>query len=99
MSGTIFGLNDTIWEGSRSMFFWTLESVARRTEHARVRSYLLELSEGGVHWLNLEDFTEDERAEVLHLLHATADVGRRELAPSPRLHVLVEQLEELKTLE
>lgn len=99
MSGTIFGLNDSIWDGSRSMFFWTLESVARRTEHDRVRNYLLTLSEAGVHWLNLEDFTEIERAEVLHLLHTTAEVGRRELDPSPHLNLLIEQLEELTALE
>ncbi|GCD21258.1 hypothetical protein ACFO3K_06055 [Cellulomonas algicola] len=99
MSGTIFGLNDTIWHGSRSMFFWTLESVARRTEHDRVRDYLLELSEAGVNWLNLEDFTEREHLEVLHLLHATADVGRRELEPDAHLDALVEQLEELRALE
>ena len=30
--GNVFGLDETLWEGSRSMFFWTLESVARRTE-------------------------------------------------------------------
>lgn len=99
MSGTIFGLHDTIWEGSRSMYFWTLESVARRTTHDRVRAYLLELSDAGVNWLNLEDFTEAEHDEVIDLLHSTADVGRRELDDGPHRDLLVQQLDELASLE
>ena len=98
MSATIFGSGDTEWNGSRGTFFWTLESVARRTDDMALSARLLDLSDAGVNWLDLDEFSPGERSVLVTLLRESVDVAARELPPSTERDDFLAELGEMRSL-
>ncbi|AEE46694.1 hypothetical protein [Cellulomonas fimi] len=100
MSATIYGLNGTSWNGSKGVFFWLLQSMAARTSSPSLAARLRELDSANLHWLDLEDFSRAEHDELIHLLHETPPIARREFAHRPDGKTYVEdQLDALLLLE
>lgn len=99
MSATIYGSGDSIWNGSRGTFFWTVESMARRTADERLSARLKDLADSGVNWLDLDDFTSGQKSELLTLIGQSLEVANRELPPSSEREAFLDELRGMHALE
>src|SRR4051794_18920321 len=98
MGGTVFVSDEARWSDTSSVVHWVVDTLAEAVKDADVAGQLREISQFNVGMLMLDEFTPDQRRELVALIGALPETARRELPDTSGREPITERLTELARL-
>lgn len=100
MAGTIAITNTKVWSVNSSAYHWVLDYLIEHITDPDIKRQLQEIDENNLGWLDLGDFAEPHRSEILLMLtdQIVPDAERRIFPGKPDREKSIDVFRELQAL-